>query len=470
MSMVDMNFTGLRICFDEAHKKAQGTRARVLATFSCVMEKLDAVSLLERAQWSDVPYAFLESRHPSISMFGWGDEVEITAFGANRFTQVQEAWEALLENAVSHGPLGPRLIGGFRFDVNGERDNRWQEFPDARMTLYKSLAVYTPVKSWLLCHCSIGPDADPAALVEDFRRHIGSVYNSTKKPAHSSSEYTLVDTQDDQRWQSKVSSAVEQIRRNLLTKVVLARSVQQIHDEPLNVAALISTLRNGSQAHLFAFRRSNSCFVGATPERLVSVSDGSLHTHALAGTTRRDDSHLIDLQLGAALLDSEKERHEHALVVEAIRDSLAPFVSELVVPEVPRLHYLPKVQHLSTPIHARVKQDVNVLSIVEAMHPTPAVAGHVRDVALDYIRDHEQLDRGWYAAPLGWVDSEGSGDFIVGLRSALVSGVNCYLFAGCGIVSDSDPEQEYLETCLKLSGLQEAIVRSAQPVISEMSA
>ncbi len=113
---------------------------------------------------------------------------------------------------------------------------------------------------------------------------------------------------------------------------------------------------------------------------------------------------------------------------------------------------------------------MSLLSIVEAMHPTPAVAGHTREAALDYIREHEQLDRGWYAAPLGWIDAQESGDFVVGLRSTLVSGVNCYLFAGCGIVSDSDPDQEYQETCLKLSGLQEAIINSCRPVMSGLPA
>ena len=470
MSIVDMDFTGLYLCFEDAQKKALEIDRPVLAAFSCSVATVDTLSLLEKAQHSKGPYAFWESRHPSVSMFGWGGEIEISTVGEARFTEMQSAWRLLLQTAVCHGPLSPRLVGGFRFDVNGGKDSHWQDFPDASMSLYKVLVVHTPDRDWLLCHCSVEPDADLSALVASYKQHIECLCQSEKKAAHDSSDCVLIETMNAGQWQSKVRLAVGEIQRQVFKKVVLARSVQQVHDQPINTAALIRTLRGGSQAHLFAFRRGSSCFVGATPERLVCVLNGSLHTHALAGTTRRDEDPATDRHLGEALLNSGKERHEHALVVEAIRNALTPLVSELVITQESTLHYLPKVQHLSTPICARVKEGVSLLSIVEAMHPTPAVAGHTREAALDYIREHEQLDRGWYAAPLGWIDAQDSGDFVVGLRSTLVSGVNCYLFAGCGIVSDSDPDQEYQETCLKLSGLQEAIINSCRPVMSGLPA
>ncbi|MBN3731886.1 isochorismate synthase, partial [Burkholderia sp. Tr-20390] len=164
-----------------------------------------------------------------------------------------------------------------------------------------------------------------------------------------------------------------------------------------------------------------------------------------------------DRALGAALMDSAKERLEHALVVDAIRAALAPLSRTLDVPEQPSLHRLPRLQHLSTPIRATLKADATLLQVVAALHPTPAVAGHPRAEALDHIRAHEGFDRGWYAAPVGWIDAHGNGDFIVALRSALVDGGACRLFAGCGIVADSEPANEYQETELKLSGMQAAI-------------
>ncbi|MBX4144911.1 isochorismate synthase, partial [Ralstonia pickettii] len=207
----------------------------------------------------------------------------------------------------------------------------------------------------------------------------------------------------------------------------------------------------------FAVRREGACFVGATPERLARVAAGKVRTHALAGTTRRGATPDDDRALGAALMASAKERLEHALVVDAIRAALTPLSRALDVPAEPSLHRLPRLQHLSTPIRATLNADATLLQVIAALHPTPAVAGHPRDAALDHIRAHEGFDRGWYAAPVGWIDAHGNGDFIVALRSALVDGGACRLFAGCGIVADSEPVNEYQETELKLSGMQAAI-------------
>ena len=257
-------------------------------------------------------------------------------------------------------------------------------------------------------------------------------------------------------WQHEVRRAVDAIHGGAFGKVVLARDVLEQYARPVAIAPLLRRLRKrDAHAHLFA-SAATACFVGATPERLARVAAGD-DAHALAGTIRRGATPDDDRALGAALMDSAKERLEHALVVDAIRAALAPLSRALDVPEQPSLHRLPRLQHLSTPIRATLKADATLLQVVAALHPTPAVAGHPRAEALDHIRAHEGFDRGWYAAPIGWIDAHGNGDFIVSLRSALVDGGACRLFAGCGIVADSDPINEYQETELKLSGMQAAI-------------
>ncbi|MFW2399118.1 isochorismate synthase, partial [Burkholderia pseudomallei] len=215
--------------------------------------------------------------------------------------------------------------------------------------------------------------------------------------------------------------------------------------------------RRDPRAHLFAIRRRDGCFVGATPERLARVAHGHAHTHALAGTIARGNDPAHDRALGAQLMASAKERLEHALVVDAIRDALAPLSRAIDVPAQPSLLRLPRLQHLSTPIAAALNERATLLQVVAALHPTPAVAGHPRAAALEHIRAHEGFDRGWYAGPIGWIDAHGNGDFVVALRSALISASACRLFAGCGIVAASEPAREYRETSLKLSGMQAAI-------------
>jgi isochorismate synthase len=178
---------------------------------------------------------------------------------------------------------------------------------------------------------------------------------------------------------------------------------------------------------------------------------------ALAGSFPRGATVGDDQALGAQLLASAKERHEHAVVVRNIRSVLADLCMRIEAPATPTLMKMRNVQHLFTPVTAQLRGNSSVLTLVERLHPTPAVGGWPREVALAFLREHEELDRGWYAAPIGWLDANGDGEFAVALRSALVDGTSATLFAGCGIVADSDPQSEYQETLLKLRPMLNAL-------------
>jgi menaquinone-specific isochorismate synthase len=173
-----------------------------------------------------------------------------------------------------------------------------------------------------------------------------------------------------------------------------------------------------------------------------------VETGALAGTTGRGDTPEEDEWLARELMDDEKNRHEHELVADAIREQLDPFAASVAAGE-RRVRRLATVQHLETPITAELERDEHVLTLVKALHPTPAVGGLPPDRALETIRETERFDRGWYAAPVGWFDAAGYGSFAVALRSAVVRDATATLFAGVGIVGDSDPDREWDEVDLK---------------------
>ena len=191
-------------------------------------------------------------------------------------------------------------------------------------------------------------------------------------------------------------------------------------------------------------------FVGATPERLVFAQDGQVHTMALAGSAPRGASEQEDRQLGMELLSSEKNQREHAIVVNMVRNALENLCSHVQVADTSRLLKLQNIQHLQTSITGELLPGHNILEALHDLHPTPAVGGFPREAALAEIRENEQLDRGWFAGPIGWIDKDGHGEFAVALRSGLIDGKKATLFAGCGIVADSDPDNEYTESCLKL--------------------
>jgi isochorismate synthase len=161
--------------------------------------------------------------------------------------------------------------------------------------------------------------------------------------------------------------------------------------------------------------------------------------------------------LGEQLLASAKDRHEHEVVVRTVVEALGPLCDQLDVGATPSLLKLGNVQHLYTPVTGHLCSACTLLNVVERLHPTPAVGGRPREAALALIREREGFDRGWYGGPVGWIDQRGEGEFAVAIRSALLHGTQATLFAGCGIVADSDPEREYAEAALKLKPMLSAL-------------
>lgn len=270
---------------------------------------------------------------------------------------------------------------------------------------------------------------------------------------------TPVSPPDESRaFLTAVADTAADIRARKYTKAVLARRAVVNRAEEMTVDRVVPRLEaQNRETFVFAFRADEEWFVGASPERLVQLSGGEVAVDCLAGTTSRSNDAAADEQLGAELLASTKDRDEHHVVVRWVTENLAGLVDDLEFRTAPTLKKLRNVQHLWTAVSGRVRQGANVLDLVDRLHPTPAVAGRPRDVALEVIAEREQMDRGWYAGPIGWVDSRGDGEFAVALRSALFTETEVHLYAGAGIMGDSKPESEWRETALKLRAMQAAI-------------
>jgi isochorismate synthase len=275
-------------------------------------------------------------------------------------------------------------------------------------------------------------------------------------------EYRVRSDRPHAIFRGQVERALEAFATGALEKVVLARSLRIDHDGCFDVPAFLGRLRGiYPGCTLIAVGRGDDTFLAATPETLVRVRGASVETAALAGSAPRGREPEEDVALGRALLDSAKERAEHAHVVAAIWAALEPRCAVLEMPEGPSLRPLFGIQHLETRIRGRLREnDRDVLRLVASMHPTPAVGGVPRAAAIEWLKRFEGLDRGWYAAPVGWLDAQGGGDFRVALRSGLIrNGVgseargSARLFAGAGLVEGSVPEQELTETRIKLRAL-----------------
>jgi isochorismate synthase len=244
-------------------------------------------------------------------------------------------------------------------------------------------------------------------------------------------------------------------------KVVLARSVTAALSGPLPVSAVLRRLRAHEPAcTIFLFPVPNGTFFGASPELLIARHGKQIWCHPLAGTIPRGDTARTDADAQGRLAASPKDRAEHRYVVDDIATMLRPFCDELAVPDQPSLVAFRAVAHLGTRIEGHLAGPTTVLELLERMHPTPAVGGTPRPAALAVIAEGEPFPRDYWAGPVGWVDAAGDGEWMIGIRSALLhpDGRTLTLHAGAGVVADSQPEAEALETDVKLSSVLESLV------------
>ena len=269
--------------------------------------------------------------------------------------------------------------------------------------------------------------------------------------------FSLVSPRPHTEWSALVGATVAEVRAGRFDKVVLAREVTVVGNRPFLPADILRRL-HALYPSCMVF--STGSFLGASPELLISRQGRRVRSHPLAGTVARSGDPNADAALTGLLLGSAKEREEHRLVVDEVAAALRSVCRALDVPEAPSIVALRNVSHLGTLIEGELEGDnVTALDLVARLHPTPAVAGTPTAAAVAYLRAVEGFDRGCYAGPVGWMDSRGDGEWAVAVRSAEVRGDTARLFAGVGIVGDSDPEAELAETQLKLQALLAAVVR-----------
>jgi menaquinone-specific isochorismate synthase len=345
-------------------------------------------------------------------------------------------------------------LGGFAFDPTRQADPSWKEYPDALLVLPRYLFISYQESSWLSVNVLAAPGCNRQVTAEAIVQALRNLLQENETEIKEEQTENIVVQQDEDggaRWKEKIVAIVNEIESKVIEKLVLARQVTISSPHPLDPGAIVSRLHNGyGHCTLFAFASNQSCFIGATPERLVRLDGKTVRTDCLAGSTNRDEDSTKDRVLGETLLADPKERREHALVKRALQDCLTPFCTHLSAPETPTLLRMPNVQHLYTPLKGVLREDSDIFGLVERLHPTPATGGLPRETAYTLLRTYEGFDRGWYAGPVGWVDGHGSGEFVVAIRSALLRDHDAKLYAGCGIVAGSDPEREYAESCLKL--------------------
>jgi menaquinone-specific isochorismate synthase len=349
---------------------------------------------------------------------------------------------------VAVGGSEPRAAAWFvalPFDAARPRDAAWEPFTAVGCVLPAIELRREQETTTLAAH--IASDTDRAKLLADLAALVTPCDACVIEPA-------LVRDSDgggEAEWTRAVRGALERIRSGAMRKLVLARTRRYAASGALDPVAILSRL-SSREARGFRFLievGAGRAFLGVTPERLVSRSGRIARSEAVAGTRPRGVDGVADRLLGESLLASAKDRREHELVVERVREALASCSVSLRLDPEPRLLRLAYVQHLATRVHAELRAGTNDADLVRLLHPTPAVAGAPVADAIETLRAIEPFDRGLYAGPVGIASRDGA-EIAVAIRSARIEGDMLTAFAGAGIVEGSDPAEEWRETGHKL--------------------
>jgi menaquinone-specific isochorismate synthase len=393
---------------------------------------------------------------------GAGSAFVVRADGPGTFGQLAAAMSDLKQRLIRDEDAAFPCIGGLAFAESAQRGLSWRDFPAAMLIVPEVLLQSHSGGALLRITVQVEPGSSPGDVERHVQELLGRARHWATTPLVVLPHPTNVRSQSVPRrdaWESSVATAVAMIREGELDKIVLAREERLLADRPFSpISALARLRRADSMATLYAIQSGSSWFIGATPERLVRLKNDRVEVTCLAGSIGVGTNEREQGRLAAQLLASEKDREEHEIVVRSTVCALAEVCENVTrLTETPRVTTARSVQHLETLLTAVMPDAGNVLDLVERLHPTAAVGGHPRDRALSMIRELEEIDRGWYAGPFGWMDLDGSGEFEVAIRSGMLSGTTASLFAGCGIVAASVPSDEYEESCLKLRPMLSAL-------------
>ena len=424
-------------------------RTRELDTAGTVLTDRDLLELLPQPE-ARAAHVWVRRGE---GLVGWGEAARITTEGPDRFDAAVRAWREMAEHLVVRDDVKLPGTGAVAFGA----------FSFARTSTAQSVLVVPQVvlgtregRTWITTISAVddqtGPTLGPPPSLEEMRAQARPT--RTNGPVQ-----VLPGALDAERWVEQVQAVIARIRAGEVSKVVMAREEHARLAEPLDVRPVLTQLVD-SYPTCWTFAVDG--LIGATPELLVRRERGLVSSRVLAGTIPRTGDDEADLMRAASLARSSKDLEEHEFAVQSLADSLRPVVSSTSAQDAPFVLHLPNVMHLATDVTAVLAPEhagLTSLDLAARLHPTAAVCGTPTADSAEVIAEHEQMDRGRYAGPVGWIGSDGDGEWGIALRCAQVepSGRDLRLFAGCGIVSASDPAAELRESEAKLAPMRSVL-------------
>ncbi len=445
----------LEVRYEAGVRRARRDRRDVIVSIDVPIDPATDVSAVVLASRSPGERFFCleQPDRGEFALAALGDAAVVEARAGERFTEVARLCRELGRGALTD-QHGPRWVGGFAFAPDGGSTPEWRGFAPAQLVLPQVALWRRDGEAWMTLTevvDSDGPGGAATAAGRAASLRVAPMPLLDPDPVAKPEVYSAA---PPAHFASAITRATERIKAGELNKVVLAREVRVHAPEAIDPAPVYDGLRTVfPSCYCYLVGKGDTAFVGASPELLVRRDGNRAQTVALAGTRRRSADPAVDSFLGEQLLSSPKDREEQAIVTRRIESVLDPVSVWVAAADEPALVKVHNVQHLATPIRAQLADPLPTVELAGMLHPTPAVGGEPAEKALPLIPALEGLDRGWYAGPVGWTDLAEDGEFCVALRCALLRGDVAHLYAGEGIVADSEPASELEANEAKLQAL-----------------
>jgi len=438
-------------------KKRPGS---TLISYAAIISKKDFSFLRSINNYMKTPARSFYFRQPDkdFSFLAVNSCIVISENGPGRFAstdkKIKEWKDKFLHNRdIINTRQIPLFVGGMKFTPE-HPDDLWNDFYDSSWFVPEFMLIENNGVNYLVYNFIYQKNIDKNSLTDRYKRIFESIVNS---PAKSESgvktiikEFEGGSPKDKKKWKQLVSAGIEELLDKKAEKIVYSRKIGYVLNKEPDFSYIASFLgEKYPGCAVFAFHQNNSVFFGATPEKLAVVSNGKIEIDALAGSAPRGKDDAEDEMITASLLTDNKNLIEHNFVVNYIVSSLRNFSYE-VEKSATGIKKLKNIQHLYTGITARLKSAGTLFQLLSELFPTPAVCGVPRKAALENIKKNEPFNRGMYAGLIGWLNMDDEAEFVVAIRSAVIKGNKLFVFAGGGIVADSNPEEEFNETELKL--------------------
>lgn len=459
-AMAEKHLSRAEVAHEQVTHKLRGEVKRILQSAAIGGEAgVSLIKSLAVPVEDASPLEWLRSQKANLKVY-WSDRSGLfqsagiyaaDIIGSDTYANRSDALKKIKDN-LSVSNEGVRYYGGMRFDDTLSSDNNWKPFGKHFFFVPRFEMYRTSGQTWLVCNLFLTKDKiDPESVLREFN-NLSFIRPSTISDFPSLNSRT--DLPDESRWNDIVQAALNNLDRHQYEKIVLARKTLLEFDGDIDPMLLLQRLeQETSNSYHFYFQLDpHTAFLGATPERLYHRNGGKIKCDAVAGTRPRGTTDSEDRRLGEELLNSAKDRKEHRFVIDSITDALAGLCEQPVISVAgsPVLLKLSRLQHLHTRIEGTLSGEPDDSRIIDALHPTAAVGGYPREGILDEIQRLEQFDRGWYAAPVGWI-SKNTAEFAVAIRSALSLKNHLCLYAGAGILDGSNAANEWRETEDKMS-------------------